>query len=127
MSADFLTKDELAKQRQRNVENAAKGVSEFYIELGPKFGRALFFACMTVWASGPVVTTARLNNDVRRHIISAWAFRENIAGVLLKKHQFEFTAIYLQTPTLAFKLMDKADLWIDFQEIKKSLVLCVLI
>ena len=121
MAAVFLTKDELKEQRARTIEKSAQGVSEFYIELGPKFGRALFFACMTVWASGPVVTTARLNNDVRRHIISAWAFRENIAGVLLKKHQFEFTAIYLQTPTLAFKLMDKADLWIDFREVRKEL------
>ena len=121
MAAGFLTKDELAKQRQRTVENSAQGVSDYYSELGPKFGRALFFASMRTWGAGPVVTTARLNNSIKPHIISAWAFRENIAGVLLKKHQFEFTAIYLQTPNLAFKLMDRADLWIDFKEIKKEL------
>ena len=121
MSADFLTKDQLEQQRKRSVENAAQGVSDYYIELGPKFGRALFFASMRTWGAGPVVTTARLNNSIKPHIISAWAFRENIAGVLLKKHQFEFTAIYLQTPNLAFKLMDRADSWIDFKEIKKEL------
>ena len=121
MSADFLTKSQKAKQRERTIENAAKGVSDFYIELGLKFGRALFFACTRTWGSGPVVTTARLNNSVKPHIISAWAFRENIAGVLLKKHGFEFTAIYIQTPSLAFKLMCRADLWIDFQEIKREL------
>tara|TARA_B100000989_G_scaffold272981_1_gene230776 strand:+ start:207 stop:434 length:228 start_codon:yes stop_codon:yes gene_type:complete len=71
--------------------------------------------------AGSLVTTARLNNDARRHIIDAWKYRTDIAGVLLKKHQFEFTAIYIQTPKLAFKLMDKADLWIDFKEIKKRL------
>ena len=76
---------------------------------------------MRTWGSGPVVTTARLNNDARRDIIDAWKYRTDIAGVLLKKHQFEFTAIYIQTPKLAFKLMDKADLWIDFKEIKKRL------
>ena len=123
MSAAFLTKSQKAKQRERAIENAAKGVSDFYLELGPKFGRALFFACMRTWGSGPVVTTARLNNDVRRHIIDAWKYRADIAGVLLKKHQFEFTAIYLQTPNLAFKLTDKADLWIDFREVRKELEL----
>ena len=121
MSAAFLTKSQKAKQRERTIENAAKGVSKFYIELGPDFGRALFFACMRIWGSGPVVTTARLNNDARRHIIDAWKYQSDIAGVLLKKHNFEFTAIYLQTPKLAFKLMDKADLWIDFREVRKEL------
>ncbi len=121
MAAGFLTKDQLKEQRARTIENSAKGVADYYLELGPEFGRALFFACMRTWASGPVVTTARLNNDVRRHIADAWKYRADIAGVLLKKHQFEFTAIYLQTPNLAFKLMDRADLWIDFKEIEKEL------
>ena len=121
MAAGFLTKDELAKQRQRTLENSAKGVSDFYLELGPEFGRALFFASMRTWGAGPVVTTARLNNSVRPHILDAWQYRNDIAGVLLKKHGFEFTPIYLQTPSLAFKLMDRADLWIDFKEIKKEL------
>ena len=93
MAAGFLTKHRLEEQRARTVENSAKGVSDYYLELGPKFGRALFFARMTVWGSGPVVTTARLNNNVRPHIITALAFRENLAGVILKKHRFEFTAI----------------------------------
>ena len=123
MAAGFLTKDQLKEQRARTIENAAKGVSDFYLELGPEFGRALFFASMRTWEAGPVVTTARLNNNVRPHIISAWAFRENISGVILKKHRFEFTAIYIQTPTLAFKLMDLADLWIDFREVRKELKL----
>ena len=121
MAAGFLTKDQLKKQRARTIENSAKGVSDFYLELGPKFGRALFFACMRTWGAGPVVTTARLNNDVRSHILDAWKYKQDLAGVLLKKHGFEFTAIYLQTPSLAFKLMDRADLWIDFKEIKKEL------
>ena len=96
-------------------------MSDFYLELGPNFGRALFFACMRKWASGPVVTTVRLNNSVKPHIIDAWQYRDDIAGVILKKHSFEFTAGYIQTPSLAFKLMSRADLWIDFKEIKKEL------
>ena len=121
MAAGFLTQNQLEQQRKRTIENSAKGVSDFYLELGPNFGRALFFACMRIWGAGPVATTARLNNSVRPHILDAWQYRNDIAGVLLKKHGFEFTPIYLQTPSLAFKLMDRADLWIDFKEIKKEL------
>ena len=58
MAAGFLTKDELAKQRQRTVENAAKGVSDYYLELGPEFGRALFFSCMRTW--GLALSSLRL-------------------------------------------------------------------
>jgi hypothetical protein len=121
MAAVFLTKDQLKEQRARTIENAANGVADYYSELGPTFGRALFFASMRTWGAGPVVTLARLNNNVRPQIIDAWQYRDDITGVLLKKHGFEFTPIYLQTPSLAFKLMDRADLWIDFKEIKKEL------
>ena len=123
MAAEFLTKDQLRQQRVRKIENSANGVADYYSELGPTFGRALFLVCITVWGSSPVITLARLNNNVKPHIIDAWKYRADIAGVLLKKHQFEFTAIYLQTPNLAFKLTDKADLWIDFREVRKELEL----
>ena len=114
MAAGFLTKDQLKEQRARTIENSANGVSDYYSELGPTFGRALFFACMRTWGAGPVVTTARLNNNVRSHIIDACKYKQDLASVFLKKYGFEFNAIYLQTPSLAFKLMSRADLWIDF-------------
>ena len=84
MAAGFLTQDQLEQQLQHTVENAAKGVSDFYLELGPKFGRALFFACMNVWGSAPIVTTARLNNNVRSHIIDACKYKQDLASVFLK-------------------------------------------
>lgn len=121
MGADFLTKAQKAKQSERTIENAAKGISDFYIELGPNFGRALFFACMRVWASGAFTTLIRLNNDVRPHIITAWKCGDDIAGVLLKKHGFEFTPIYMTALKLADKLASRADLYVDFREVRKEL------
>ena len=121
MSAAFLTKSQKAKQRERTIENAAKGVSKFYIELGPDFGRALFFACMRVWGLGASTTLMRLNNDVRPHIVNAWKCGDDIAGVLLKKYGFEFTPIYMTAPKLADKLANRADLYVDFREVRKEL------
>ncbi len=121
MGAGFLTKDQKAKQRERTIENAAQGVSEFYFELGPDFGRALFFACMRVWASDASTTLMRLNNEVRPHIVNTFKYGEDIAGVLLKKNGFEFTPIYMTTPQLAEKLASRADLYVDFREVRKEL------
>ena len=121
MGAGFLPKDQKAKQRERTIENAAQGVSEFYTELGPDFRRALFFACMRVWASGASTTLMRLNNEVRPHIVNAFKYGEDIAGVLLKKNGFEFTPIYMTTPQLADKLASRADLYMDFREVRKEL------
>ena len=42
MAAKFYTADELQIVRDRAVEIAAEGVANFYREISPEFGRALF-------------------------------------------------------------------------------------
>ena len=46
MAAKFYTPDELQAVRDSAVEIAAEGVANFYHEISPQFGRALFFTCM---------------------------------------------------------------------------------
>ena len=46
MPAKFYTPDELKIVRDRAAEIAAEGVANFYHEISPQFGRALFFTCM---------------------------------------------------------------------------------
>ena len=121
MAAKFYTADELQIVRDRAVEIAAEGVANFYHEISPQFGRALFFTCMRTWGSGPAITCARLNSTARSQIINAWRWSEQLAGVLLKKQGFEFTPLFLQTDKLAATLTEKGDLWVDFREIRKEL------
>ena len=45
MAAKFYTVDELQIVRDRTVEIAAEGVANFYCEISPEFGRALFLTC----------------------------------------------------------------------------------
>ena len=91
MAAKFYTADELQIVRDRAVEIAAEGVANFYREISPEFGRALFFTCMRLWKSGPAVTCARLNSNIRPQIVNAWNWSEKLHGVLLKKHNFDYT------------------------------------
>ena len=58
---------------------------------------------------------------VRPHIVNAWKCGDDIAGVLLKKYGFEFTSIYMTAPKLADKLANRADLYVDFREVRKEL------
>ena len=121
MAAKFYTDAELKTVRDKAVEIAAEGVANFYHEISPEFGRALFFTCMRKWGSGPAITCARLNSTARSQIINAWRWSEQLAGVLLKKQGFEFTPLFLQTDKLAATLTEKGDLWVDFREIRKEL------
>ena len=121
MAAKFYTADELQIVRDRAVEIAAESVANFYRDISPEFGRALFFTCMRLWKSGPAVTCARLNSNIRPQIINAWHWSEKLHGVLLKKHNFDYTPLFLQTDKLAATLTEKGDLWVDFREIRKEL------
>ena len=121
MSTGFLTKAPKARQRERTIENAAQGVSKFYIELGPDFGRTLFFACMRVWASSASATLMRLNNQVRQHIVKAFKYARTLLERCLKKNGFEFTPIYMTTPPLVDKLASRADIYRDFREVRSEL------
>ena len=121
MAAKFYTDAELKTVRDKAVEIAAEGVANFYHEISPEFGRALFFTCMRLWKSGPAVTCARLNSNIRPQIINAWHWSEKLHGVLLKKHNFDYTPLFLQTDRLAATLTEKNDLWVDFREIRKEL------
>ena len=119
--AKFYTDAELKTVRDKVVEIAAEGVANFYCEISPEFGRALFFTCMRLWKSGPAVTCARLNSNIRPQIINAWHWSIKLHGVLLKKHNFDYTPLFLQTDKLAATLTEKGDLWVDFREIRKEL------
>ena len=121
MPAEFYTPDELQAVRDRTVEIAAQGVANFYHEISPQFGRALFFTCMRTWGSGPAITAARLNSTERSQIINAWRWSEPLSGILLKKHNLDFIPLFLQTNKLSALLTQKGDLWIDFQEVRKEL------
>ena len=121
MAAKFYTADELQIVRDRAVEIAAEGVANFYREISPEFGRALFFTCMRLWKSGPAVTCARLNSNIRPQIINAWHWSQPLSGVLLKKHDLDFIPLFLQTDKLAPLLTQEGDLWIDFEEVRKEL------
>ena len=121
MAAKFYTADELQIVRDRAVEIAAEGVANFYREISPEFGRALFFTCMRLWKSGPAVTCARLNSNIRPQIINAWRWSEPLSGVLLKKHDLDFIPLFLQTDKLAALLTQENDHWIDFEEVRKEL------
>ena len=121
MPAEFYTPDELRTVRDSAVEIAAQGVANFYHEISPQFGRALFFTCMRTWGSGPAITAARLNSNARSQIINAWRWSEALSGILLKKHNLDFIPLFLQTNKLSALLTQKGDLWIDFQEVRKEL------
>ena len=121
MAAKFYTDAELKTARDRAVEIAAEGVASFYSDVGSGFGRALFFTCLRLWKSGPAVTCARLNSNIRPQIINAWHWSEPLSGVLLKKHDLDFIPLFLQTDKLAPLLTQEGDLWIDFQEVRKEL------
>ena len=121
MTAKFYTDVELKTARNKAVEIAADGVASFYSDVGSKFGRALFFTCMRLWKSGPPVTCARLNSNIRPQIINAWHWSEPLSGVLLKKHDLDFMPVFVQTDKLAHVLTQEGDLWIDFQEVRKEL------
>ena len=64
MAARFYTADELKTVREKAIEIAALGVANFYCDVSPEFGRALFFTCMRLWKSGPTITCARLNSNM---------------------------------------------------------------
>jgi len=121
MAAKFYTDAELKTARDKAVEIVAEGVASFYSDVGVQFGRVLFFTCMRLWKSGPAVTCARLNSNIRPQIINAWRWNEKLVGVLLKRNGFEFTPFFLQTRELAPLLTTEADLWIDFEEVRKEL------
>jgi hypothetical protein len=121
MAAKFYTDAELKTARDKAVEIAAEGVASLYSDVGVQFGRALFFTCMRLWKSGPAVTCARLNSNIRPQIINAWHWSEPLSGVLLKKHDLDFIPLFLQTDKLAFLLTQERDLWISFIEIRKEL------
>ena len=121
MAAKFYTDAELKTARDRAVEIAAEGVASFYSDVGVQFGNALFFTCLRLWKSGPAVTCAILNSNIRPQIINAWHWSEPLSGVLLKKHNLDFIPLFVQTDKLALLLTQEGDLWIDFQEVRKEL------
>lgn len=121
MPAKFLTPDEIQSQRNRATEFGAKNVEAFYSKMGKGFGRALFFSCMRMWGSGPAITAARLNTNARGAIEKAWQYNDSLAGVLLKRHNFDFMPIFLQTNKLAHVLTERGDYFVDFAELSKEL------
>ena len=65
MVAKFYIADELKTVREKAIEIAALGVANFYRDVSPEYGRALFFTCMRLWKLGPTITCARLNSNIR--------------------------------------------------------------
>ena len=115
----YFTPEQLAEIRIKNDENAEKHLSAIY---GAAFGPALFRACVRIWGCGPAVATARLS-DAADEITAAWALKDDLAGLLLRKDGLSYVPLYLSSAALAYKLCSRSDLWIDFRAIEKELKL----
>ena len=115
----YFTSEQLAEIRIRNDEKAEKHLSAIY---GAAFGPALYRACVKTWGCGPAVATARLS-DAADEITAAWALKDDLAGLLLRKDGLSYVPLYLSSEALAYKLCGKSDLWISFNAIKKELKL----
>ena len=115
----YYTPEQLAKIRIKNDEKAEKHLSAIY---GATFGSALYRACVKTWGCGPAVATARLS-DATNEITAAWALKNDLAGLLLRKDGLSYVPLYLSSEALAYKLCGKSDLWISFNAIHKELKL----
>ena len=121
MPAKIYTDNELLTMRNKSIKIGQQHVENTYKELGIGFGTALFNACMRVWGSGPATTVARLNGNAFELIIKAWKLSNDIAGVMLIRDGVSLTPLYLHQVSLAYKLAERGNIWIDFAEIKKEL------
>ena len=113
----YFTSEQLAEIRIKNDEKAEKHLSAIY---GAAFGPALYRACVKTWGCGPAVATARLS-DAADEITAAWALKDDLAGLLLRKDGLSYVPLYLSSEALAYKLCGKSDLWISFSAINKEL------
>ena len=121
MAGGFLTQADLNRQKDKAISIGAASVEAFYSEVAEGFGRALFFACMRTWGSGPISTVSRLNTDARSQIANAWRWHGKLAGVLLKRQGSDFTPIFLHCKATAKPLTQQGDFYVDFEELRKEL------
>jgi hypothetical protein len=118
----FLTPEQILQTAKRSEEINRQRTRDYFAELGDAFADALFDACMCEWRTGPAVTSMRLSNSAKDHILHAWQYRDDIAGVLLlRKDVDQFVPLFIHRPSLAHKLSDKTSLWINFRAIKEAL------
>ena len=121
MPAKIYTDNELLTMRNKSIKIGQQHVENAYKDIGVGFGTALFNACMRVWGSGPATTVARLNGNAFELIKKAWKLSNDIAGVMLIRDGVSLTPLYLHQVSLAYKLAERGNIWIDFAEIKKEL------
>ena len=118
----FLTREQILQTAKRSAEINRQRMRDCYAEVSTDFADALFDVCMSEWRTGPATTWMRLNSSAKDHILHAWAFRNDICGVLLiRKDLDEYVPLFVHRPSLAHKLSDKTSLWINFGAIKEAL------
>ena len=105
----FLTREQILQTAKRSEEINRQRTRACYSELGDAFADALFDVCMAEWRTGPATTWMRLNSSAKDHILHAWAFRNDICGVLLIRKDLDeyvphFFAALLAIPLLGQKL-----------------------
>ena len=118
----FLTPGQILQTAKCSEEINRQRMRECYFTLGDAFADALFDVCMAEWTTGPAVTSMRLSNSAKDHILHAWQYRDDISGILLlRKDLDEFVPLFIHRPSLAHKLSDKTSLWINFRAIKEAM------
>ena len=118
----FLTREQILQTAKRSAEINRQRMRDCYAEVSTDFADALFDVCMYEWRTGPATTWMRLNSSAKDHILHAWAFRNDICGVLLiRKDLDEYVPLFVHRPSLAHKLSDKTSLWINFRAIKEAM------
>lgn len=119
--AKFLSPEDVLALSKRSYDHARLQVEARYTSMGKGFGSALFEVCLRLWGAGPVTTATRLNSDASDHIITAWQYREHVAGLLLQRHENKLIPLFMHNTSLAEKLCGRGGLWIDFNKVAKEL------
>ena len=107
----FLTPDQILQTAKRSEEINRQRTRDLYAELGNAFTDCLFDTCMAEWRTGLAVTSMRLSNSAKGHILHIWQYRDDISGILLiRKDVDQFVPIFIQQPSLRHKLSSKTSL-----------------
>ena len=121
MTAQFLTKSETLKRKEKSTKAAERQMEETYGKhLGKGVGVAFLRACMREWGCGAVRAVSRLNSDLADQFMYGWHHCDVISGVLVHKGEDKGNqiAIFLNKRGLAYHLINKSAYWIDYAEVE---------